>query len=131
MISRGRMLFQKYNIRWPIVIITALVVGLLFFWETTHLKIETDILKSMPHGDPVLDSARRLISRLPIQDRIFIDIEQISGEPAALAQAASVVEEKLRASGLFTKVGLGGEEQVFPELVLHVAENMPLLFDED
>lgn len=125
------MLVQKYNIRWPIVIITALVVGLLFFWETTHLKIETDILKSMPHGDPVLDSARRVISRLPIQDRIFIDVEQTSGDPAALAKAAALVEEKLRESGLFTKVGLGGEEQVFPDLVLHVTENLPLLFDED
>ena len=49
---------QKYSIKWSIVIITALVVGLLFFWETNHLKIETDILESMPHHDPVLNSAQ-------------------------------------------------------------------------
>ncbi|RPH86293.1 MAG: hypothetical protein EHM66_04420, partial [Deltaproteobacteria bacterium] len=71
---------RKYPIRWSIVIVTALIVGLLFFWETNSLKIETDILESMPHNDPVLDSARQVISHLPIQDKIFIDLEQASND---------------------------------------------------
>ena len=125
------MFLKKYTIRWPIVILTALLVAVLFFWETSHLKIETDILKSMPHADPVLDSARRVISHLPIQDRVFIDVEQISGDPAGLARAASFVEEKLRASGLFTKVGMSLDAQIFPELVGHVAGSLPVLFDEN
>ncbi|NLN40096.1 MAG: MMPL family transporter, partial [Smithella sp.] len=125
------MFLKKYTIRWPIVILTALLVAVLFFWETSHLKIETDILKSMPHADPVLDSARRVISHLPIQDRVFIDVEQISGDPVDLARAASLVEEKLRASGLFTKVGMSLDAQIFPELVGHVAGSLPVLFDEN
>ncbi|MGB4544773.1 MAG: hypothetical protein WBI25_09375, partial [Smithellaceae bacterium] len=125
------MLLQKYNIKWPIVIVTALIVGLLFFWETTHLKIETDIVKSMPHDDPVLDSARRVISHLPIQDRLFLDIEQKSGDPAGLARAALLVEEKLQASGLFTKVGMSLDAHIFPELVKHVTDSLPVLFNQN
>jgi len=43
---------QKYQIRWSIVLIVALIVAGLFFWESKNLKIETDILESMPHNDP-------------------------------------------------------------------------------
>ncbi|MEN6508647.1 MAG: methyltransferase domain-containing protein [Smithella sp.] len=118
---------QKYSIKWSIVIITALVVGLLFFWETNHLKIETDILESMPQNDPVLNSARQVISHLPIQDKIFIDLEQASDNRDKLVRAASVVTDKLNKSGLFTKVGISDAANNFPELIAHVHNNLPSL----
>ncbi len=118
---------QKYSIKWSIIIITALVVGLLFSWETNHLKIETDILESMPHNDPVLNSARQVISHLPIQDKIFIDLEQVSDSRDKLVRAASVVTDKLNKSGLFTRVGIGDAANNFPELIAHVHNNLPSL----
>jgi predicted RND superfamily exporter protein len=48
---------NKYQIRWSIVLIVALIVAELFFWESKNLKIETDILESMPQNDPVLADA--------------------------------------------------------------------------
>jgi len=117
----------KYSIRWSIVIVAALIVGLLFFWETNHLKIETDILESMPHNDPVLNSARQVISHLPIQDKIFIDLEQASDNRDKLVRAASVVTDKLNKSGLFTKVGISDAANHFPELITHVNINLPSL----
>ncbi|PKN17767.1 MAG: hypothetical protein CVU71_15165 [Deltaproteobacteria bacterium HGW-Deltaproteobacteria-6] len=119
---------QKYSIKWSIVIIAALVVGLLFFWETTHLKISTDILESMPQNDPVLASARRVISRLPIQDKIFIDLEQKGNDRDKLVRAASLITVQLNKSGLFTKVGVSDEAESFPELIAHVHNNLPSLF---
>jgi len=118
---------QKYSIKWSIVIITALVVGLLFFWETNHLKIETDILESMPQNDPVLNSARQVISHLPIQDKIFIDLEQASDNRDKLVRAALVVTDKLNKSGLFTRVGISDAANNFPELIAHVNNNLPSL----
>lgn len=118
---------RKYSIRWPIVIVTALIVGLLFFWETHHLKIETDILESMPHSDSVLDSARQVISHLPIQDKIFIDLEQASNDRDKLVRAASLITNKLSKSGLFTKVGISEDANHFPELIAHVNANLPSL----
>lgn len=118
---------QKYSIKWSIVVVAALIVGLLFFWETNHLKIETDILESMPQNDPVLNSARQVIGHLPIQDKIFIDLEQISDDRDKLVSAASIVTEKLTKSGLFTKVGISDEAGNFPELIAHVNGDLPSL----
>lgn len=119
---------RKYPVRWSMVFFTALVVGLLFFWETSHLKIETDILESMPHDDPVLASARQVIGHLPVQDKIFIDLEQASDDRENLVRAADVVAAKLKQSGLFAKVGISDEAARFPELAAYVASHLPMLF---
>jgi predicted exporter/SAM-dependent methyltransferase len=118
----------KYSIRWSPVFVAALIIGLLFFWETNNLKIETDILESMPHSDPVLASARQVISHLPIQDKIFIDLEQASDDRDKLVKAASLVTDKLEKSGLFTQVGISSQANNFPQLMAHVTGNMPSLF---
>jgi predicted exporter/precorrin-6B methylase 2 len=118
---------EKHSIKWPIVIIAALLVGLLFFWEAKHLKIETDILESMPHNDPVLASARQVISHLPIQDKLFIDLEQLSTDRDKLVRAASILTDKLNKSGLFTKVGVSDEANHVPKLITHVTDNLPSL----
>ena len=118
---------SRYPIRWSFIIVAALVVGLLFFWETHHLKIETDILESMPHSDPVLNSARQVIGHLPVQDKIFIDLEQGSDDREALVRAASFVSDQLQKSGLFTRVGLSHEADNVPGLIAHVNDHLPSL----
>ncbi|MDD4357672.1 MAG: MMPL family transporter, partial [Smithellaceae bacterium] len=118
---------QKYSIKWSIVIIAAVVAGLLFVWETSHLKIETDILESMPHNDPVLNSARQVIHHLPIQDKIFLDLEQAGGDREDLVKAARLVTVRLSKSGLFASVGIGDSADHFPKLLAHVSSNLPWL----
>jgi predicted exporter/trans-aconitate methyltransferase len=106
-------------------------VAILFVWESNHLKIETDILESMPKGDPVLSDARRIIKLLPIQDRIFIDVSQDSPDKDKLVTTASLISEKLMKSGLFAKVGINDEAKYFPQLLAHVTDNLPLLFSAE
>jgi Predicted exporter len=119
---------NKYHIRWSIVFVVAVVVALLFIWETNHLKIETDILESMPQDDPVLADARQIIRHLPIQDKLFVDLEQQSSDKDKLVVTASLVSQRLSKSGLFTKVGISDEANNFPELMTYVADNWPQLF---
>ncbi len=113
------------------VLVTALIVGILFYWETGHLKIETDILQSMPRHDPVLASARRVIAHLPVSDRLFIDLEQSSSDRDRLVEAARLVEDHLRNSGLFVRVGIADEAGAFPELTAHVREHLPSLLSAE
>ena len=121
------MSLRKYQIKWSLVLITALIVGLLFVWETKNLKIETDILESIPQNDPALASARQVISHLPIQDKLFIDLEQPFADREKLVEAASFLTERLNKSDLFTKVGIDDEANNFPELIAYVNDNLPLL----
>ncbi|MDD4092032.1 MAG: MMPL family transporter [Smithellaceae bacterium] len=122
---------RRYPIRWSMVLVTALIVGILFYWETSHLKIETDILESMPHHDPVLASARRVITHLPVSDRVFIDLEQSSADRDQLVEAAKLVEDRLSKSGLFERVGIADEAGAFPELMAHVREHLPSLLSAE
>src|SRR4030042_3627703 len=96
----------KYQIKWPLVFIVTLVVALLFIWESGHLKIETDILESMPQHDPVLADARQVIEHLPIQDRIFLDLEQTAADKDKLVRATNFIIDELKQSGIFTKGGI-------------------------
>jgi uncharacterized protein len=117
----------QYQIRWSVVVIVAVIVATLFFWESKNLKIETDILESMPHNDPVLADARQVITHLPIQDKVFIDLEQVSPDRDRLVNQAAALSDKLGKSGLFTKVGIGDDAKNFPELMAHVNDNLPAL----
>ena len=122
------MSLRKYQINWPVVLVVALIVAGLFYWESGHLKIETDILESMPHNDPVLADARQIIRHLPIQDRLFIDLGCESADQDKLVKAAVLLSDKLNQSGLFTKVGIGDDAKNFPGLIAHVNNNLPSLF---
>jgi len=117
----------KYQVKWSIVIIVTLIVAALFFWESKNLKIETDILESLPQNDPVLADARLIISHLPIQDKVFIDLEQTLPDRDRLVNTAVTLSDKLSLSGLFTKVGIGDDAKNFPELMAHVKDNLPAL----
>ncbi len=125
------MSLRKYPIKWPIVFAFVLIMAGLFFWESGNLKIETDILESMPQKDPVLADARLIIKHLPVQDKVFITIEQAFPDRDKLISTAVKISDKLNQSGLFTKVGVGDDAQNFPELVAHVNDNLPALLSAD
>jgi predicted exporter/SAM-dependent methyltransferase len=121
------MSLRKYQINWLLAAVIAFIIAILFVWESNNLKIETDILESMPHNDPVLADARLIISHLPIQDKVFIDLEQPSPNRDSLIKTAAAISDKLSKSGLFTKVGIGDDAENFPELMAHVNDNLPAL----
>ena len=123
------MSLRKYQINWLLAAVIAFIVAILFVWESNNLKIETDILESMPHNDPVLADARLIISHLPIQDKVFIDLEQPSPDRDRLIKTAAAISVKLSKSGLFTKVGIGDDAEIFPELMVHVNNNLPALLN--
>ncbi len=122
---------HKYKIRWSIVFMATLIVAMLSFWESRNLKIETDILESMPHDDPVLADARLIIKHLPVQDKVFINLEQTSPDRDQLISTTAKISSKFSRSGLFTKVGIGDDARNFPELMAHVNDNLPALLSAD
>jgi len=121
----------KYPIRWNFVLVVTLIVAALFIWESRHLRIETDILESMPHKDPVLADAREVIEHLPIQNQVFINLEQNFPDRDRLVAQAALVSEKLAQSGLFTRVGVGDDAKNFPELMIQVSNNLPYLLSAE
>jgi len=124
------MFFRRYRIRWSLMLaVVAVLGGLLLYESLGGVRIETDILASLPRHDPVLADAHRVIRHLPVQDRLIIDVAIQGGNRDALAAGADMIEAGLRESGLFRQVGMQQIEALFPELVDHVVGHLPLLFD--
>lgn len=124
-------LIRKYQVNWSIIFVVALIVTGLSVWESRNLKIDTDILESMPHKDPVLADARLIIKHLPVQDKVFINLEQTSPDRNKLIDTAAAVTDQLNKSGLFIRVGIGDDAENFPELIAHVNDNLPALLSAD
>ncbi len=123
------MFLKRYPVRRPLLILVAAAVIGLFIYESRFLKIETDILQSLPAHDPVLADARAVIPHLPFQDRVVIDVSGTAENRDALVDGAVFIEKQLRESGLFKDVGLGPMQSLFPDLVGYVNESLPFLFD--
>ena len=111
------------------MIAVAAVLVSVFLYVSTHVKIDTDILASMPRHDPVLADAYRVIRHLPVQDRLIIDCEIRGGSRDDLVAGAELIESGLMKSGLFRQVGMGQMQTLMPELIGHIVGHLPLLFD--
>ncbi len=122
---------KRYPINWPLLVVVTVIILGVFLYETFFLKIETDILKSLPAHDPVLADARAVIRHLPFQDRVVIDVTSSGEGRDVLVEGAAFIEKGLKDSGLFREVGLGPMQSLFPELVGYVADSLPVLFDEE
>ena len=126
------MFFQRYRFNWFLIAAVAALLGAVLLYESYGIRIETDILASLPRHDPVLADAHRVIRHLPVQDRLVIDVAGGEGGERSrddLVVAAEMIETGLRESGLFRQVGMQQMETLFPELVGHVIGHLPLLFD--
>jgi len=125
------MFLKRYQICWPLLMVVAAILICVLIYEANFLKIETDILKSLPAHDPVLSDARAVIPHLPFQDRVVIDVTCQVENRDILVEGAVFIEKRLRESGFFREVGLGPIQSLFPELAGYVADSLPVLFDEE
>ena len=120
---------RRYPFRWSLIIAVVAVLGGILLYESYHVRIETDILASMPRHDPVLADAYRIVRHLPAQDRLIIDCQIRGGSRDDLVAAAELIEAGLKKSGLFRQVGMVQMQTLVPELVAHIVNHLPLLFD--
>jgi predicted exporter/16S rRNA G527 N7-methylase RsmG len=121
---------NRYRFPWFLILAVAIGVTALFFIGRYRIAVDTDILASLPQGDPIIADARDVITHHPIQERIVIDIGQRGNNPERLVAEAVLLEKRLQNSGLFKTVGLSREQQLFPALIAHVTENFSVLFNE-
>ena len=123
------MSFRQYKLRWSFILLVLLAVTGLFLIGLNRLTFDTDLAASLPQDDPVLADARRIITNHPIQDRVVIDVGLPRADQEGLVRAAVLIEQRLRESGLFKRIGLSQEQQLFPELIFFIAARLPVLFN--
>ncbi|MFP3980943.1 MAG: MMPL family transporter [Desulfobacterales bacterium] len=106
-----------------VLVLTAAAVISLF-----NLRFETDIINSLPRGNAVIDHGAYVLAHHPYQNRIFIDLALDEKNPDKLVAAAQSLETRLEKSGVLQTAGTKEMGRLFPKLMAHVAENLPVLF---
>lgn len=114
-----------------LLLIAVLIVAAGLFAIGWHrIRIDTDIVSSLPQHDPVIRDAVYVFKHHPFQDQVTIDVGLGENDPEQLAACGHAVEAALRASGLFRRVGMADISQGVPQLVQSVAARLPLLFTD-
>jgi uncharacterized protein len=121
---------KRYRFPWFLILAVVIGVTALFFVGRHRVAIDTDILAALPHGDPVIVAAKDVIAHHPMQERIVIDVGHRQNDSDLLIAGAALVEKKLQDGGLFKSVGLGREQQLFPDLLDRVTRDFSVEFGE-
>ena len=108
-----------------LLIIGCTVLGLL------RLDIDTDVVRSLPAGEKVIADGLAIFKHHPIHDQIAVDIMNSGDDPDILVDSGAFLEQKMEQSGLFAQVGIDAVGNMIPELAVHAARNLPLLFSEE
>jgi len=119
---------HKYLRRWALALVLVLAVTGLFMAGLQRLKLDSDILSSLPQNDPILADAGYVLTNHPIYDRVAVDVSIQDGPAALLEEGAALVESRMRASGLFKEVGFQSAGRLMPSLIRHVTDSLPVLF---
>jgi predicted exporter/trans-aconitate methyltransferase len=119
------------SFHWRRLIIILVVVAGLFAVGLSRLDIETDIVGFLPKGDPVIADALYIFKNHPIQDQLIIDVGLQTENPDLLVECGRRVENLLRRSKLFEKVGLQDFQSLIPDLAFHILTHLPLLFSTE
>jgi predicted exporter len=116
------------RIHYPLLITTVLMTILMLWAGFIRIRLDTDVVSSLPDDHGVLSDAVYIFKHHPIQDRIAIDIALDRPNRDLLVQLADDVEKQLKHSGLFATVGTDDVQQVIPRLVTHIVDHLPFLF---
>jgi uncharacterized protein len=119
---------HKFSLRWPLIIFAAAIIAVIFINRLNNFSIDTDVVGSLPQNDPVLKDARYVIRHLPFQDRVVIDLSHQKTDKDILVEGAQYIEAELKKSGLFKNIGIDKLQEQFPGLIVHIVNNLPVMF---
>ena len=117
------------RINFPLLIIVLLLAGGLFAIGWQRITLDTDIISSLPHNNPVIDDALHIFRNHPMQDQVTIDVGIDLRDPDRLVTCGQAVAALLEESGLFKTVGMADIQAQFPLLADRLIDDMPVLFD--
>ncbi|PIP40671.1 MAG: MMPL family protein, partial [Desulfobacterales bacterium CG23_combo_of_CG06-09_8_20_14_all_51_8] len=104
---------------------TLMIIGLF------RIRIDTNILTSLPKNDPVIADANFTIVHHPFQNQIVIDVSCQKNDIEILISGGELVETELAKSGLFRTIGMKDMQHLFPELLEHITNNLPVMFSAE
>lgn len=117
-------------IRYRLLFFVLLLIAGLAALGVWRLDIDTDVVRSLPSGEKIIADGLAIFANHPVHDQIAVDVMLDSDDPDTLVAIGAFIEKRLGDSGLFAQVGTDAIGELLPELALHAAQNLPILFSE-
>jgi uncharacterized protein len=117
-------------IRYRLLAVVLMLVAGLAALGVWRLDIDTDVVRSLPTGEKVIADGLEIFAHHPVHDQIAVDVMLENDDPDTLVEIGAFLEKRLDDSGLFAQVGTGSIGELIPELALHAARNLPILFSK-
>ena len=121
------MRFSTFRLNLGVLIAVIAGAAILFAVGWQRTAIDTDIVSSLPHDDPVLDSALHIFRNHPMQDQVTIDVGIDRDDPDLLVGCGQELAARLETSGLFASVGMADVQAQLPQLVERIVDRLPAL----
>ena len=118
-------------VNWRFLLLTVLITSGLFGVGLYRLDIDTDILGALPKTDTVISDATYLLLNHPMQNQVVVDLSLKKADLDVLVACGTLVETRLKESGLFKSVGMEDAQTLMPDLLDYVSANLPALFTAD
>lgn len=119
---------KSQRIHIPLLLAVACLISFFTVAGLLRLKIDTDVTKLLPAHDRVIADALDIFRNHPIHDQVAIDIMIDKNDPDILVDCSRILREKMRASGLFSEIGIGNIIGLIPEVQQEAVRHLPLLF---
>ncbi|MBW1845863.1 MAG: MMPL family transporter [Deltaproteobacteria bacterium] len=121
---------KGYIINYKALLVTVIVLSVLGVLGFLNLDFDADIVGSLPKKDPVLSDSAYVLQHHPMQNLVVIDIHHQKTDLDILVEAGNLTQKELRSSSMFENVGMETFEDLVPDMMMHVSENLPVLFSE-
>ena len=122
---------KSQSVNYPLLFVVGIVICLFTVVGLQRLDIDTDIVKSLPNHEQVIVDALEIFDNHPIHDQVAVDIMIDTDDPDLLVECGAFLQDRMRASGLFSEVGMGEVGALIPELANQIARDLPLLFSQE
>lgn len=119
---------KSIRLNLPLFAVTILAILALLAGSIYLVKIDTDITHFLPQKEPVFSDATYVFAHHPLQGEMAIDLGVTTADPDRLVRCGERAAQRMRESGLFTRVGTESIQALIPDLFNYITDNLPVLF---
>ncbi|OQX09660.1 MAG: hypothetical protein BWK76_21925 [Desulfobulbaceae bacterium A2] len=116
----------RYRLLIAVLLLCAAMTGLGLY----RLEFSSDVLRALPARQQVIADGLAIFQNHPMHEQVAVDVALDGDDPQRLRACGAALEDKMRDSALFARVGLGATGERLPELALYAVRSLPLLFSQ-
>lgn len=119
---------HSFRIHFPLLLLVTIVVCGCALLGFQRLKIDTDVIRSLPAHEQEITDALEIFRSHPLYDQVAVDIGLDRPDPDTLVACSRFVQARMADSRLFSEIGMEDIGALLPQLTGDIVRTLPQLF---